>query len=327
MATVEQAFIREQLEQRRQRLEAAVAVGREDATLAQLLREVDAALERVARGTYGICEECHEPIDKNRLLADPLIRYCLDHLTSAQRRALEQDLELAARIQRGLLPPQGLRWNGWEAHFHYQAAGPVSGDYCDMIRPEGGAEMFFVLGDVSGKGVAASMLMSQLHAMFRTLTSLSIPLDQLMNRANRIFCENMLGGQFATLVCGRAKGRGEVEICNAGHLPVLRVGRNGIEKIESGGLPLGMFCEREYTFQRIRLEPKESLLLYTDGVSETCNPTGTEYGVEQLAKLAHEQNGLAAQALVLACLEDLRKFANGSAPADDLAILVLRRAE
>src|SRR5262249_26677145 len=114
---------------RRGRLQEAIRGAEDVAPLESLLGEVDAALERVARGTYGLCETCHEPIEPNRLLADPLVRVCLDHLTTAERRALEDDLHLASRIQSGLLPPRDLVHAGWQTAYVYQPHGIVSGDY------------------------------------------------------------------------------------------------------------------------------------------------------------------------------------------------------
>ena len=326
MATVEQGFLQTQLEERRHRLQHALEAAPSDAALQNLLQQVDSALERMGRGTYGICESCHEPIEKDRLLADPLLCYCLDHLTPGQRRELEQDLELAAKVQRGLLPPQDLKWSGWEVHYHYEPAQLVSGDYCDVIRPENGTgEMFFVVADVSGKGVAASMLMTQLHAMFRSLASAGLPLDQIVALVNRVFCESALAGQYATLVCGRASAQGEIELCNAGHPPALVARKSGVERIEAGGVPMGMFCTGNYSFRKTRLEPGELLLLYTDGLSETRAPSQAEYGIERLAHLLAEKkrNG---HELTQACLEDVRRFAGGTKRGDDLTLLAIQRA-
>jgi phosphoserine phosphatase RsbU/P len=155
MATLEISFLQDQLETRKRRLEAAIALAPQRGGLAGLLREVDSALERMGKGTYGICEECHEPVEADRLMTDPLVCYCLDHLTEPQRAALQRDLDLAAQVQRKLLPLAGLRSGGWETGYHYAPVGPVSGDYCDLIPCDD--QLFFVLGDVSGKGVAASI--------------------------------------------------------------------------------------------------------------------------------------------------------------------------
>ncbi len=327
MATVESGFLRNELQERRQRLEAALAGSGENATLAQLLQEVDAALERMGSGTYGICETCHDPIEKDRLIADPLVRYCLDHLTPAQQHALEEDLELASRIQRGLLPPQGLRLADWHVHYHYEPAGLVSGDYCDLIHSENrNGELYFLLGDVAGKGVAASMLMSHLHAMFRSLTSVGLPLDQLVGLANRVFCESTTAGQYATLVCGRAGRSGEVELCNAGHLPALLVRRGEVVRIEATGLPVGLFSNGQYSVKKVKLGAGDSLFLYTDGVTETRDRSGTEYGVERLAKFISQRDGLAPEALTASCLKELKAFSAGAPKTDDLTIMVLRRA-
>jgi len=120
MADVQESFLHGQLLERRQRLETALDGSGGSESLVQLLDEVDSALERMKAGTYGVCETCHDTIEKDRLITDPLIRYCLDHLTPSQRRALEQDLELASQLQRGLLPRQHSAFAGWEFCYHYQ---------------------------------------------------------------------------------------------------------------------------------------------------------------------------------------------------------------
>jgi len=115
-------LLRDQLLVRRQKLEAAVTKS-QTANMLQLLEQVDRALERVDTGSYGICEECHETVEAERLLHDPLIRVCLDCLKPAEQRALEDDLHLAARIQAGLLPKRDLSAAGWHTSYHYEAAG------------------------------------------------------------------------------------------------------------------------------------------------------------------------------------------------------------
>ncbi len=348
MATIADQFLRKQLEERRMRLAAAITEPSADAGLARLLQQVDSALGRMDAGTYGICEKCCEPIEADRLLADPLACVCLDHLTVQQQRALESDLELAAQVQRTLLPPNGVHAAGWDLHYHWQPFSLVSGDYCDLIYSKDAKdEIWFLLGDVSGKGVAASMLMTHLHAIFRSLTSMgaaparrmaqhdppavppggstSLSIDQLMLAANRVFCESVMAGQFATMIAGRASASGRVEIVNAGHCPVLVVRPDGVTALSSTGVPLGMFCEVSATVQNVDLAPGESLFLYTDGLSEMCDPAGAQFGDQRLASFLVERRTLAPGALVDDCLRHVNEFASGTPPADDLTVMVIQR--
>ena len=318
-------MMRKQLLDRRERLESAAPMVTENVEFNQLLHQIDAALQRLSDGTFGLCETCHEPIEAGRLAADPLVQFCLDHLTPSQQRALQEDLDLAARIQKGLLPKLGIDFAGWNASFHYEPAAAVSGDYCDLVTADGG-DLYFILGDVTGKGVAASMLMAQLHAMFRTLISVGLPLNQLVARASRVFCESTLPTHYATLVCGRASSSGEVEICNAGHLPPLRVHQGEVTRIAATGLPVGVFCNQQFSSTRFRVSPQDTLLLYTDGISEAENKSGDEYGIERLSRMVRENHALPPKDLVSACLKDLAGFRDGAAKTDDLTIMALQRA-
>ena len=325
MAIATAPVLREQLLDRRQKLEEAIAMFDQNRELMRLLRDVDAALGRMDRGRFGLCEVCHDPIEAERLIADPMTQFCLGHLTLAQQHALEEDLGMAARIQQGLLPKRNLSIDGWEVSYHYEALGPVSGDYCDLVCAEDG-HLYFIFGDVSGKGVAASMLTAHLHAMFRTLISVGLPLRQLVERASRVFCESTLPTHFATLVCGRADLKGEVEICNAGHLPPLLIRQGEVTSIEATGLPLGMFCNEHFKVYKAQLAPGDTILLYTDGLSEARNMMGVEYGVERLSRLAGESHQLPAQDLVGACLDELAAYQYGATREDDLTLMAIRRA-
>src|SRR5215471_2870217 len=209
--------LREQLHARRHRLERIAERTTSD-EIERLLDEVDGALLRLEEGRLGICDSCHDSIEPEHLMADPLARFCLSHLPPEQARALEADLELAAELRARLLPDKNFRADGWNVAYDYRAAGLVSGDYCDLLLCPKTQNLYFALGDVSGKGVAASMLMSNLNAMFRALLPLDITsLPELMAHANRVFCQATLPSQYATLILGKATPQGEVEICNAGH--------------------------------------------------------------------------------------------------------------
>jgi phosphoserine phosphatase RsbU/P len=321
MATAEMHFLHSQLEERKRRLESVLARTPGEANLEGLLREVDAALDRFAAGTYGLCESCHDTIEADRLLADPLLRYCLDHLTELERDALQRDLDLASELQRGLLPPANLTVGGWETSYHYAPHGPVSGDYCDLYPRNG--QLFFMLGDVSGKGVAASMCMTQLHALFRSLIGMGLPLAEIVVHINRFLCDSGLAGRYATLVCGSAQLGGEVELFNAGHLPVIAVERSGLRLLESTGFPLGMFREATVTPARLRLSGGDLLFLYTDGISEAAGENG-EYGIDRLMNLVGRQASFCAATVISACLEDLRRFVGAAPGLDDMTLLAIR---
>jgi sigma-B regulation protein RsbU (phosphoserine phosphatase) len=326
MASDANSIIYRQLTDRRERLSAVLPESGESAThLNHLLQEVDAALERFEHGTFGICETCHDSIEADRLLADPLMRFCLDHLNPAQQQSLQEDLDLAARIQTGLLPKQNLTSLGWRASYRYRAAGPVSGDYCDLVAGEDGA-LYFMLGDVSGKGIAASMLMAHLHAMFRTLISLQLPFHQLMARASRVFCESTLPTHYATLVCGRALRNGEIELCNAGHVPPLIIQEEKVARVEATGLPVGLFNNQEFAVSRLALVEGSTMLLYTDGLPEARNSQETEYGIPRLLDWARCHRALSPSDLVESLDKELRAFQAGAPASDDLSIMAIQRA-
>src|SRR4030095_14170311 len=148
MVTAIEPILQTRLINQRHRLEAAAGFPRTD-EITKLLEGVDAALRRMDDGIYGICEVCHEPIEAEVLLSDPVSRFCLGDLTPKEQQALENDLQLAAQIQRGLLPQSKQTIHGWQVAYHYQPAGVVSGDYCDFIDGDN-ESLHFVLGDVSG---------------------------------------------------------------------------------------------------------------------------------------------------------------------------------
>lgn len=325
MATPTDLILRQQLIDRRQRLEQAASAAGETIQVRNLIQEVDAALARMDTGSYGLCEVCHEPIETDRLISDPLARFCLDHLTLNQQRALETDLEMAARIQKGLLPDRRFRSGSWEVAYHYQPAGIVSGDYCDLVTAEGG-DFYFILGDVTGKGVAASMLMVHLQATFRTLIPMRLSLPELVERASRVFCESTLPTHYASLVCGRAGASGEVEVCNAGHLPPLLLGRGEVRPIEPTGLLLGAFCDEQFATSRVEVEPGQAILLYTDGLSEARDINGQMYGSERVRELAQRQHRSQPEDLIEVCLKDLAAFRKGVPPGDDLTIMAISRS-
>lgn len=317
--------IRDQLTERRAKLKDVLDESPGDPRLLQLLGEVDEALYRLEEGCYGLCETCNGPIEPERLAADPLTRYCIDHLSPSEQHALEEDLERASMIQAALLPPIDLETRNWKTHYYYRGAGPVSGDYCDLL--EFGDDLYFLVGDVSGKGIAASMLMAHLHATFRSLLDPDLSLEKLVSRASRMFCYSTLPNHFATLICGKADEAGTVTICNAGHYPPVLIRGAEIRELEARGLPLGMFCDEKFALCEERLAVGDTIFLYTDGVVDVMDRSGREFGKDRLLETISDNRTLPPEELVTACVEGLDAFRSGAPRPDDTTIMAVRRLQ
>ena len=154
---------------------------------------------------------------------------------------------------------------------------------------------------------------------------MGLPLADIVENVNRFLCDSGLAGQYATLVCGCAKAGGDVELFNAGHLPVIAVQQGDVRLIESAGFPLGMFREASFNDAHLQLCGGDMLFLYTDGLSEACGEEG-EYGTERVANLVGRHSSRGAAGVVSACLEDLRGFAGANPGMDDVTLLAIRHA-
>jgi sigma-B regulation protein RsbU (phosphoserine phosphatase) len=320
--TAVEAF-RPRLLLRRARLQAA-ASSISTADLNHLISEIDSALGRLDGGSYGLCETCHDPIEADRLERNPFLRFCLDHLSAAELQAHQQDLDLAMQIQSKLLPPRGVALENWDTHYRYEPVGAVGGDYCELIVLGDGKSLFFAAGDVAGKGVAASLLMTHLSAIFRSLLSLDLSLADVISRANRLFCESTAAAQYATLVCGRATANG-LELCNAGHCRPLLLRRDLTERFDPTGLPLGLFSSAQYAVRRISLNGGDSLVLYSDGITEAQDPEGNEYGEVRLIRSLRDHFDQGAETMADAVLRDVARFRDTCPPNDDMTLLIVRR--
>jgi sigma-B regulation protein RsbU (phosphoserine phosphatase) len=322
MSTLE--AVRDELIERRERL-AGLAVTVRESQLVELLRLVDSALERLDGDTWGRCAACSGLVEPGRLAADPLLTICLECLSPAERRALERDLETAARVQAALLPPRQLEHDGWEVALLWEPLGPVSGDHYDLLRPRRDDEpLHLVVGDVAGKGVAASLLQSHLHALLRALAAPDLSLAALLARANRMLCEVTLPASYATLLAARLYPGGRVELASAGHPRPLLADRRGVRPVEGAGLPLGLFCEAEYASRDLQLAVGDTLLLYTDCLTEAATDEG-EYGIGRAAAVLRRVKDRPLAELLAACRKGMADFLNGAPLGDDLTLLALRR--
>jgi len=319
-------YFRAQLEARRRHLLHATADSSHTrAHLRWLLAEVDATLARLRDGTFGICDICLEPIEVDRLVQDPLVRSCGDHpVTSPEPDRLARDLALARAIQRRLLPPPQPAIDGWTFYYRYAAAGDVGGDYVDVIERPGGGETLVLLGDVAGKGFAASMLVSHLHAMFRSLVPHCRDAGELLARANDLFSASTAGAAYATVLVAALGADHSIALYSAGHWPpFVRRGRT-VEAVSlDGGLPLGMFSSSQYTPTRVSLDADETLLFFTDGASEARDSAGLEFGRDRLATVMASAPSARPVDIVEACFDALRRFGDGRPAHDDLTLASL----
>ncbi len=315
--------LRSELINWRRRLEASANDARDSFELNGLLREIKTAIERLSQPeSYGVCQVCHDLIGQVTMNADPLAKTCLNCLTPEQLSELEDDLNRAWLIQGELLPKQNFKFNGWEVSYHYQPAGPVSGDYCDLVSTDCG-DLYFLIGDVSGKGVAASLLMTRLHAIFRSLIGSGLSVSDLVERANHLFADTTMRPYYATLVCGKASPDGKVELCNAGHCAPLFIKRNEVSQIAATGLPVGMFCQERYESAHLEMQKGDRLVLYTDGLSEARDRTDEEYGHHRMKSFLNECSQFPASTVVNRLVEDARTFAAGWPIFDDLTVMAI----
>jgi len=317
-------LVRERLQAKRKTLADAAELRGEE-SLVELLRRVDDALAHLEIGDWGLCAVCHEAMDHGRLASDPLVSVCLECLSAEERTALERDLESAARVQRALLPPRELVHDGWETAWMWEPRGAVSGDHVDLLKPRAdGDPVHLLLGDVVGKGVAASLLQSHLHALFRALVTPEMPLGELLVRANRLFAEATAGASYATLIGARLRADGTAELANAGHPRPLVADRRGVRPVEGSGLPLGLFAEADYGSREVRLGPGDVLLLYTDGWTEAAQGE-EEFGIGRAAAALRQAAARPLPELLAACREEMERFLDGGRRGDDLTLLAVRR--
>lgn len=324
--TASEARLVGELRRRRDRL-AELADGSAEDRLVELLRRVDRVLGDAEQGHWGLCSRCHEGIDPARLAADPFASVCLECLSPEERRALELDLQKAAAVQRQLLPPREQTHCGWQIAWLWEPHGAVSGDHLDVLPPScEGAPAFALLGDVAGKGVAASFLQAHLHALFRALAAPGSSLIELLARANRLFFASTSAASYATLIALRLVADGTAEIANAGHPRPLLADRRGVRPIEGSGLPLGLFEDASYATRTITLAPGDTLLLYSDGLSEAATAR-EEYGIGRAAAALRRTYQLPLPELLAACRDDVAAFLAGEPRSDDLSLLAVRRLD
>jgi len=270
-------------------------------------------------------------LDVNFEAVSALLFLLLLSLELADKVIMKRDLEIAREIQTWLVPSQPPAIPGAEVAFWTRPQNSVAGDYYDAFYPTAdaasGGKLMLVMADVAGKSVPAALLMATLQASLRTLASEGLPLTLLVERLNHYACAHSLDGmRFTTAIIGEYEpATRRLTYVNAGHnSPVLRHANGGTERLESGGLPLGIRKETSFAASTVELQPSDTLVLFTDGVVEAFNAAGEEYSDPRWLKVIRNLPELSAQQTLQFLMKQVEDFVGATRQSDDITCLVLR---
>ncbi len=244
----------------------------------------------------------------------------------AERSMLEHEMNIARRIQTELLPKQFPNPPGWDIFGFSVPAKQVGGDCYDVIELDDG-RLAITIGDVSGKGAPAAILMANVQAAVRALAESGVPASQLVGRVNTLVHSYTEDSVFVTFFYAVLDTRTqEVTYVNAGHNPpcVLRAGGRR-EYLDKGGLVVGAMPGIDYEQGTVRLSTGDDLVLYTDGVTEAMNGDEEMFGEERLEELLVAHRHKSARDIEEHVYTEIRDFAAGAAQADDLTMVVVKR--
>ncbi len=242
-----------------------------------------------------------------------------------EKQKLEEELNVARQIQIQLLPQSNPAGPGYALSSFAHPSRQVGGDYYDYFeRPDGKIGM--VVADVSGKGVPAALLVSQLQAILRAEVRMDKPLPAIISTVNQIVTETTSPEKFATLFYADwDPGRRRLTYVNAGHNYPIVVRRGGTcHDLKAGGLVLGVLADATYEQAQMELDPGDVVLIYTDGLSELHNPAGEEFGEERLQRFLIDNRHLPVEAIKNKLIRDASRFALGELGFDDLTIIILK---
>ena len=242
----------------------------------------------------------------------------------AERRAA-QELEIARQVQARLFPQSRPPLKTLDYAGICLQARQVGGDYYDFINL-GRKRLGIIIGDISGKGIAAALLMANFQANLRSqsATALDQP-ERFLRSVNQLFYENTIDSAYATLFFVEYDDDAQLlRYANCGHYSGLLLRDDGtLERLESTCTVLGLFEEWQCSIDERRLFSGDTLLLYTDGVTESCNDAGEEFGEERLIQALQRHTGLPSEAIIAAILDEVRQFNTREQP-DDLTLIVAK---
>lgn len=242
------------------------------------------------------------------------------------RERLEHELQLASEIQQRFQPTSPPIVQGYELQGISFSCYEIGGDYYDFIERADG-RLVVALGDVSGKGTAAALLMSSLHAAVHAQAASHSSLVETISNVNRYLAENIPSNRFVTLFYAELDPKsGSLSFVNAGHNPPIIVHESGtVEHLAAGGLPLGIIPNAEYKEGRTQLQPGDVLVIYSDGVSEAVDPGGEEFGPDRLYQVVAQHLNASASGIRDRIEAALSKFAQGTPANDDITLVIVKR--
>src|SRR6266705_1748982 len=305
----------------------------------QGVRSVLAVPLGVGENVFGIIY-ADSPIAEGRFTEDPLkvlttlasvaaIRVENARLVEARvdQQRLERELELASEIQQRFLPAAAPQLDGYELQGISFPCYEIGGDYYDFIQRDDG-RLVVALGDVSGKGTAAALLMSSLHAAIHAQADIHNSLVKTIGAVNRYLVDSIPANRFVTLFYAELDpDSGALSFLNAGHNPPMIVHAGGtMEQLAAGGLPLGIMPNAEFREGRTTLHPGDVLVIYSDGVSEAINPNNEEFGPTRLYEVVARNLDASAAGIRDRIESALTKFCQGTPAADDITLVICKRA-
>jgi sigma-B regulation protein RsbU (phosphoserine phosphatase) len=243
-----------------------------------------------------------------------------------ERERMERELELATEIQQRFQPSAPPIMDGYEFQGISFSCYEIGGDYYDFIRLHNG-KMLIALGDVSGKGTAAALLMSSLHAAIHGQVAAKSSLAEIITSVNQYLSENTPANRFVTLFIAELNPLdGTLKYINAGHNPPLIGRTNGaVEQLDSGGFPLGIMPMAEYEIGETHLKAGEALVVYSDGVSEAANLKGEEFGMERLSQVISNNLAASASGLRDKVESSLSSFTQTAPAGDDITLVIVKK--
>lgn len=239
---------------------------------------------------------------------------------------LKGDLEIAREIQFGLVPTEPFIWNGLNIHHLMRPANTVGGDYFDIIRLEED-RIAIVVGDVSGKGMPAALLMALLLGSLRTLVAAGLRGAELITRLNDYLSTNIPPGRLVTLFYGELDlPSGLLTYVNAGHnAPYLMRQGTISARLNATSLVLGIDVNARYETRGINIQSGDRLLLFTDGITEAFNEREEEYGEDRLANFLQKHANAEPRDLLQSLVNDVLKFCSSAKPSDDMTMMIITK--